>query len=403
MNRSIRARFMLGWVAVGALALAACSPDGSKADAPVASTADVPLVSDTDLEREPGVGADPALAEVGDLILPIQSEGATLVDPGWETTPQSLASIFMSPVDAGGYLEFTAVDSRGQALWALERPLACAGFTLTTGPDGVPIAVINDAVTTDSSLSATSASAYDLRTGELVWGPVDVPGPHQGPGLVYAAPSEAAMGASGPRMALSPITGEVLADESDSEWSVVAENHGTVLLSDGNSFRALDADGAQLWESVLPAGLNDSQAAASTSLGAGVQPLRAADGTLTIIELNGGKVLGDKVTSSAVDASTGTLVVTDPTTTRAVNIENGGLLWSTPSTAQAYVVSAGGAMSYVRDGDTIRVQNSITGDITPGYPESLTGVIAVPLIMTGTGAAAYPHENGVLLATEQSP
>lgn len=400
MNRSIRARLIYGLVAAGALAVAACSPDNPSADAPVTSAPDVPLVSDTELARDPGAGADPAPAQVDDLILPIQSEGAALVDPGWETTPQFLAGIFMSPVDAGGYLEFTAVDARGQALWALERPLACAGFTLTTGPDGLPIAVINDAVTTDSSLSATSASAYDLRTGELVWGPIEVPGPHQGPGLVYAAPSEAAMGAGGPRVALSPITGEVIADESDSDWSVVAENHGTVLLSDGNSLRALDADGSQLWESALPAGLTDAQAATSSSIGAGVQSLRADDGSLTVLDLANGTALAQRATSAAVDTSIGMLVVTNDAQTSGVSTASGETQWKTESSVQAHVVAAGGVLAYVRDGDAIRVQNTITGDITPGYPEALSGVIAVPLVMTGTGAAAIPYEDRVLLATE---
>ena len=309
----------------------------------------------------------------------------------------------MAPVDAGGYLEFTAIDASGQALWTVERPLACAGFTLTTGPDGLPIAVINDATTTDAALAATTASAYDLRTGELVWGPVEVPGPHQGPGLVYAAPSAEAMGAGGPRVALSPVTGEIMADEAGSDWDVVAENHGTVLLSNGSSLRALDASGAQLWESDLPTGLTRAQAAASsTSIGAGVQALRGDNDSLTVLDLASGIVLAEGATSAAVDASTGTLIVTDPTSTTGVNIASGEVQWSTQSTAHTFVVTAGGAMAYVRDGDAIRVQNTITGDIMPGYPESLSGIIAVPLVMTGTGAAAYPHEDRVLLATEPS-
>ena len=400
MNRSVRARVMLGWVAAGALALAACSPEDSQADAPATPAADAPLVSDTDLVREPRAGADPALVELDDLALPIQSEGANLVDPGWEAAPQYLEGIFMAPVDAGGYLEFTAIDANGKALWALERPLACAGFTLTTGPNGLPIAVINDAVTTDSSLSATSASAYDLRTGELVWGPVDVPGPHQGPGLVYAAPSEAAMGASGPRMALSPVTGEVLADESDSDWSVVAENHGTVLLSDGKSMRAIDAAGTDLWHSELPTGITTAQATASTSTGAGIQALRTDEGDMTVVDLASGAVLAESVTSAALDESTGTLITTGGIGTQGVAVATGDIQWGSSSSAEAHVVTAGGAMAYVRDGNAIRVQNTITGDVTPGYPEPLTGTIAVPQVMTGTGAAAYPHDGNVLLATE---
>lgn len=399
MTHPFRTRAVFSFVVAGALVLAACSPGDSSDDAPITSGGDAPAVADADLAREPGAGVDPPAVEASELMLPIQSEGADLVDPGWEVAPQQLGEIFMAPVDAGGYLEFTAIDASGQALWALERPLACAGFTLTTGPGDLPIAVINDAATTDTALAATTASAYDLRTGELVWGPVEVPGPHQGPGLIYAAPSPA-MGESGPRVALSPVTGEIVADEANSDWSVIAENHGTVLLSDGTNLRAQSADGIQLWESALPDGLATAVAAGSTSIGAGVQALRAEDGTLTILDLASGAVLVEHATSAAVDQSIGMLIATNATETFAVSIETGETQWSTPSSAAAQVVTAGGAMAYVRDRDAIRVQNTITGDVTPGYPESLSGVIGVPLIMTGTGTAAYPHGKRVLLATE---
>lgn len=400
MTRPFGTRAAFGLLLTGALTLAACSPQEPSDDARVTHSSDGPVVSEADLMREPGAGVDPAVVDASELMLPIQSEGADLVDPGWEVTPQQLGEIFMAPVDAGGYLEFTAIDATGQALWAVERPLACAGFTLTTGPNGLPIAVINDAATTDTAVAATTASAYDLRTGELVWGPVDVPGPHQGPGLIYAAPSAAAMGESGPRVALSPSTGETIADETDSDWSVVAENHGTVLLSDGTNLHAQGPDGTELWEIPLPHGLTSAVAAASTSIGAGVQALRSEEGLVSVLSLATGAVLAEGATSVALDAAIGMLIATNATETFANSIETGETQWSTPSSAGAQVVTAGGAMAYVRDGDAIRVQNTITGDITPGYPESLSGVIAVPLIMTGTGTAAYPHADRVLLATE---
>ena len=395
---SVRMPVTMGAVVV-ALTLAACSAQNSSADAQVADGSEVTSTLEQDLARAPHAGVEPPVVEASDLLLPLQSEDADLVDPGWEVTPQYLDGIFMAPVEVDGHLEFTAIDADGTALWAVERPLACAGFTLTTGPDG-PIAVINDAHTTDTAIAATSASAYDLRTGELVWGPVDVPGPHQGPGLVYAAPSEVAMGASGPRVALSSMTGETLADEADSGWSVVAENHATVLLSDGTALRALGADGSELWESALPAGLTSALAPSSTPIGAGVHALRGDDDSLTVINLETGTVLAQSVTSAAVDASTGTLIATDPISTMGVNIASGDIQWSTQSTAHTYVVTAGGAMAYVRDGEAIRVQNAITGDITPGYAESQSGVIAVPVVMTGTGTAAFAYEGRVLLATE---
>lgn len=409
MIRSVTTRAAVGFTVAGALVLAACSSPEPSDDARVTedshvaeevpSTSDAPVTSDSDLVRDPVAGTNPPVYDDADLTLPTQSEGGELVAPGWIVPPQHLDGIFMAPVEVDGHLEFTAIDATGQALWTVERPLSCTGFTLTYGANG-PIAVINDAMTTDTALAATSASAYDLLSGELVWGPVEVPGPHQGPGLVYAAPSAEAMGASGPRVALSPDTGEIVADEAESDWSVVAESRGTVLLANDQSLRALNVQGAELWESDLPEGLTTVHPAASTSSGPGVQALRADDGGLVVLDLGSGAVLADSVTSAVIDESIGMLITTSASHTQGTMIATGEEQWSTDSSDQAYVVAAGGAMAYVRDGDAIRVHNTITGDVTPGYPELLTGTIAVPYVMTGTGVAAYPYEGQVLLATE---
>src|SRR5699024_11035203 len=79
----------------------------------------------------------------------------------------------------------------------------------------------------------TTASAYDLATGERLWGPVDVPGTVQGPGLVFGESAPAStMGDTGARLALDPATGEVAADEAtDTDVTIVGEYDGTVLLT----------------------------------------------------------------------------------------------------------------------------------------------------------------------------
>lgn len=82
-------------------------------------------------------------------------------------------------------------------------------------------------------MAATTATALDLTTGEQIWGPVDVPGPYQGPGLVFAAPPEGFMGQTGPRVALDPTTGQVAAAESD--------------ILDAAGLHAYDADNQSLW------------------------------------------------------------------------------------------------------------------------------------------------------------
>lgn len=96
------------------------------------------------------------------------------------------------------------MSAEGTVLWTEERPLLCSAFVVTTSDDG-PLAILMDITAGDTTMSETTVSAYDLRTGAERWGPVDVPGPHVGPGLVFAAPPPEARGSNGPRIALTRL------------------------------------------------------------------------------------------------------------------------------------------------------------------------------------------------------
>ncbi|MDN4479504.1 outer membrane protein assembly factor BamB family protein [Demequina muriae] len=341
---------------------------------------------------------DPVPVDTTGLRMPLQLDGSDAVDPGWEVDPHHLEGIFLAPVESDGALAFTPIDSDGTALWTARRPLACAGFTLTLGADGAPLAVLNDSTPTADALSATTATAYDLRTGERVWGPVDVPGPHQGPGLVYASPPAEAMGETGPRLALDAASGRVIADERDGTARVVAERHGTVVLQEGDQLRATEGDRV-LWEIPVPEGVDRAQSPPGQSLAGAMLALRTADERSTIVDLTTGAVVATDVTSAAWDATTGTLVATDGTRAWAVDAQTGETSWDVPASPDARIVSAGGAQAYLRDGDTIHVHNTLTGAANPGYEPAMEGTIAVPRAIATTGAATFAHEGGVLLAT----
>ena len=82
-----------------------------------------------------------------------------------------------------------------------------------------------------------TASAYDLATGDPVWGPVELPGPHAGPGLVFQAPPEGFMGESGEAVALDPSTGQRLDADGG---RALGEFAGTVVRATADALTDID-------------------------------------------------------------------------------------------------------------------------------------------------------------------
>lgn len=387
MHLSPRSTLAAACIALTAMVLTACSPS-----APTVADAQPAM---PELQREPGPAASLASVDASGLRLPYQFEGADLLDTGWEVTPQHLDGVFLAPVETEDHLTFTAIDSNGTALWTLERPLACAGFALATTDSGQPLAVIHDTSTAADRIAAVTATAYDLRTGEPAWCPVEVPGPHQGPGLVYAEPA-AAMGETGRRTALDVNTGEVLAEAPD---VVVAERDGTVLLQEGNRLRAVTGPGETLWESPLPAGVENARSLPGSQFKAGLMPLAMADDRSVIIDLATGEVVATEVTSAALDEATGILAATDDTRAWAVDTATGEVLWEHGVPPDARVRAAGTAQVYVRNGDSIQVHNALTGAVAPGYDPATAGTITVPHTISASGAAALEVDGALVFAT----
>lgn len=202
-----------------------------------------------ELDRQPHtVNAPLPAVDTSGMRLPTQFEGQPLVDPGWTTTPQHAAGLHLGAGARDGHVEISAVDAQGTVLWAAQRPLDAAGFAVTTDADGRALAVLDDRAEPDAP---TTVTAYDLATGTRAWGPVTVPGPHVGPGLVYAAPG-------GERVALDPTTGalhdlEETPGHTDDRDTAVDPSTGTRVTLDGTSLRATSPGGDELWSlSVTP-------------------------------------------------------------------------------------------------------------------------------------------------------
>src|SRR5699024_6822365 len=167
-------------VAVLATVLGACSGGPEQPEAS-------PPPEQLDLEREPQAAGDPPPGVPGEALwLPYQVAQRALVEPPWPAASvQELGGVLLAPAESEGALEFRAVDAEGTTLWWAQRPPSCTGFVPTTTGEGQDLAVLADLEASSEAVS-TTVSGYDLHTGEEVWGPVDVPGPHLGSGLVFA-------------------------------------------------------------------------------------------------------------------------------------------------------------------------------------------------------------------------
>src|SRR5690625_6968918 len=116
--------------------------------------------------------------------------------------------MFLSAGGDDSVLTFRAVADTGSIRWEAQRPISCSGFTVTS-EDEQRYAVLADIDSETQDLGDTVVNAYELDTGENHWGPVPVPGPHKGPGTVFAAPPDQGMGDSGAKVLLDPATGDV--------------------------------------------------------------------------------------------------------------------------------------------------------------------------------------------------
>lgn len=388
MNRRRASSIVVGLIVSTTLLLAACGP------------------AEPDLARDPHpVGSQLPEVDTTGMWLSTPYTDLRIVDPGWETTVRYADGVYLSAGERDGALEFTALDIHGDVLWAAQRPISCTGFTLSTDSTGRTLAVLTDTRTTDDALAGTTATAYDLTTGDHVWGPVQVPGVYQGPGLVYAAPPEGPMGDTGPRTALDPSTGHVAAEESDrADERIIGEYDGTLLLADGHALIGRDAAVDQdLWRIPLAehgwttAGLGPSLEA---SPGSGLALIETSGSAGALIDLSRGTVIDDDALDAAVDPTSGTRVVLDGDGLHASDA-GGKSLWSTAVTPGTSIAALGGVMLYLREEDkgAVRVHNAITGDVAQAYAPDGHGTIVVPEHITGQGAALLLDGQRRLLAT----
>ncbi|WP_298418880.1 hypothetical protein [Brevibacterium sp.] len=239
--------------------------------------------------------------------------GLSVVDPGWDVAAQESEGVFLSLHEADSDLEFRAVDSAGTILWSATRPRVCSGFLVSDSEDG-PVAVLMDQQSDGNDTLDATASGFDLASGEKLWGPVEVPGPLLGSGLVFAGPPEDFIGASGPRTALDPASGAELAVEDDDSPRILALLDNHLVLADGEELIGEDLEGQRLWtRPAADLGLTTAEARETPweAVGDSHALIGSDGGQRTLIDLDSGDTVAADIDSAGFDSRSRTLVTSD--------------------------------------------------------------------------------------------
>lgn len=345
-------------------------------------------------------------AHPDELALPFAFQELPAFILPFDTVPQSLDGVLFGLREVEGVLEFTAVNTEGEKLWSTQRPATCSGFTLSSAGD-TPIAVLTDVESTTDALAQVTASAYDLRTGELQWGPVPVEGPWHGPGTVFAQAAPAsAMGEVGPREVLDPATGEPV----ELDGQIVGEFEGTVLSVSGTGADAtLAAQGNHEWEiatsELITSGELSDAPQVETLPGKDNPPgfaLLSANGSeeAGLVNLDDGNVLSTQATSAAWDPAAEILVATEPGTLAGYSPD--GPVWNRELAEGLHISASGGVLTYLRSDTSVQVVNAVTGEDAVGYAPEATNY-AIPLLITANGAAVFKFEELTLVGAHEGP
>jgi len=358
--------------------------------------------SDPEPEREPYSSNQTfSAADTAEVEIPEPFDDLEIVDPGWVTEVQYRDGVYLAAIERDGVLEYTAVDEGGTVLWAVERPASCTGFVVTANEDGDPIAVLSDLQTTDKSLTAATASGYDLMTGEHVWGPVEVPGVYQGPGVIFADPPQGGMGETGPRVALDPTSGAVAASEmSDEGIRVLGEYYGVVLITEDEQLIARDAgDKTELWSLSLTEhdwNAEDIRAALDPVAGDRFVKVIISNSASAIIDLQNGEI-DATAREVALDPATQTRVLRNAEGLHVYNSDDQEL-WSIPAPAETRIAAIGASHLFVEENEIIHEHDLDTGEVARSYEADEQGALVVPTNISKDGAAILFDGDRHLLA-----
>ncbi len=340
------------------------------------------------------------------ISLPTGLGDAGVLQPGWDLPPQELDGVFVGQsMGESGWLEFTAVDERGEILWLAERPPSCTGFALARTDDGRPLAILTNLVATTDAIATPTATAFDLRTGEEIWGPIEVTGPYKGPGLVFAAVPEGFMGDTGKKIALNPSTGDIIATEDEhTTRRIVGEFQGALISVDAEHLMAERPNGDGTLETLWSLPLAEfgwdhveiSNQARRIDLGDQHIVIPSGDNSLAVLELEAGTVVVNHTRDAAFDKQSDTLLILNDS--EIVGLPATGEAWNMPVPGDARLQGLGDGIAYVHTYEANLAFDLATGAAVAPKFGGTPAHDASPFLPTHTteGGAAIIQNGGVL-------
>lgn len=340
-----------------------------------------------------------------ELRLPIEMTPMIVVDPGWSAAPQQLDGIFLGYQEGKDHLTYTAVAQDGTLLWEADRPRSCTGFTFTRGAGNRALAVLADAAPARDAIAQVTLTAYDLRTAERVWGPVEAPGAQAAVGLVVAEPTDQPMGAGGPRTALSARDGKLAAKETDLDGGrILAEHLGTILTLQGTQLVATDSGGKRLWRHGLPGGWDTQRVEVSGTIDT-VSPLAALSDQKRpgiILDLARGTEIATGASAVARDEVNEVIVAGEGKALRGLG-PDGEELWRHEDREELDLISAGERLAYAvrRDEGTLVVIETEHGRMVQPYDADSDAPLAMPVVFSADAAAGVQAGSRQCLVTTE--
>ena len=339
------------------------------------------------------------------ISLPAGLGDAGVLQPGWDLPPQELDGVFVGQsMGESGWLEFTAVDERGEILWLAERPPSCTGFALARTDDGRPLAILTNLVATPEAIATPTATAFDLRTGEEIWGPIEVTGPYKGPGLVFAAAPEGFMGDTGKKIALNPSTGDIIAAEDEhTTRRIVGEFQGALISVDADHLIAERPKDEGALETLRSQPLAEfgrdhaeiSNQARRIDLGDQHIVIPSGDDSLAVLELEAGTVVVNHARDAAYDKQSDTLIILNDS--EIVGFPANGEAWNLPVPGDARLQGLGGGIAYVHTYEANLAFNLTNGaTLVPEFAGTRVRDTSLFLpVHTTEGGAAIIQNGGV--------
>ncbi|SDQ44013.1 hypothetical protein SAMN04489742_1121 [Arthrobacter crystallopoietes] len=349
------------------------------------------------------------------------TDGARLF-PGFEVTsavridsaPAAAGATFIGsafPRDGRSSLSFYGFNAEG-TLWRVDTNPSCVG-TVLTSVGGQPAVVILDSDARQDGqgpVSFTTATAFSAGSGDVLWGPTEVPGPSAGNGLIFANTPKALTAGTTPGTLLDAGTGSVV--ETPAGETALYEHHGAALIGTESKFLAVDTGSrGTLWSADELRRPNGTTAGAKVrftgSYGpatGGVVVLRWEEQGMkpqdVVYDLRTGEPLGQLAGSPAgmavTDGSSGTVLLASELTDGSQLITavrpGAGTLWTKSFARSARITAAGPGGAYAElDGVAAKI------DIDSGAILD-TGDYVLPVSLLPDGTALFPTKERTVYA-----